>query len=106
MAAPLSFSVMMGTAILRDVASKAVGKVMMQIEINRKKKVSSWFEYRWKFKGEALEASRLNLDALPFSVKDEPLSGAGYCASEGETVDMVIDQALSVYLVVAEVECE
>jgi hypothetical protein len=38
MAVPLSFSVIMGRAILRDVASRAAADVTIQIEINAKRK--------------------------------------------------------------------
>jgi hypothetical protein len=44
------------------------------------------------------KASLLDSDALPFSIKDETFFMVDKCASGSEMVDMMIDQALGIFM--------
>lgn len=85
---PLSFTVMMGNAILRDVASSAAASVMMQMEANASMNPFTGLKGAWKSSNGGITEASLAPDTLLLSTGDSGL-GDGFSSIDREVADIV-----------------
>ncbi len=92
MAVPLSFSVMIGSAILKEVASKAAARVMMHIDVKARRKPLEGVNAGVTVSSGCMSAFSLSAWTLPLSEEDG--SSAIFSAAKGSSkleADMAVE---------------